>query len=71
MGASAPVVTLKPGASKTIHGSDIEAALGVTLAAGARPRLRVTAPTTGLTVQNMLITSGGFTNNSSAQGQPQ
>ena len=71
VGASAPVVTLKPGASKTIRGSDIEAALGVTLAAEARPRLRVTAPTTGLTVQNMLMTSGGFTNNSSAQGQPQ
>ena len=71
VGASAAVVTLKPGASKTIRGSDIEAALGVTLAAEARPRLRVTAPTTGLTVQNMLMTSGGFTNNSSAQGQPQ
>ena len=71
VGASAPVVTLKPGASKTIRGSDIEAALGVTLAAEARPRLRVTAPTTGLTVQNMLMTPGGFTNNSSAQGQPQ
>ena len=37
-------------------------------AAGARPRIRVTAPTTGLTVQNMLFTpNGSFTNNSSKE----
>ena len=49
---------------------DAEAALTESVGE-PKGRLRVTAPTTGLTVQNMLMTPGGFTNNSSAQGQPQ
>ena len=61
------VGTLKKGAAMTITSQQIEAAVGA-IAATARPRIRITAPTNGLTVQNMLFTpNGGFTNNSSTQ----
>jgi hypothetical protein len=59
--------TLKAGAAMTLTSQDVEAAVG-TIAATARPRIRITAPTNGLQVQNMLFTpNGGFTNNSSTQ----
>ncbi len=69
-GASAIITKLAsmaPGAAVTITSQDVEAAVG-TLLATTRPRIRITAPTNSLQVQNMLFTpNGGFTNNSNAQ----
>ena len=67
-GTSAAVISnMAPGAAMTLTAQDIEAAVG-TITPTARPRIRVTGPTNGLTVQNMLFTpNGGFTNNSSSQ----
>jgi len=68
VGTSAVIVpSLPAGAVKNLTATDIEAALGAQ-AEGARPRLRITAPSNNLTVQNMLFTpNGSFTNNSSQQ----
>ena len=68
VGTSAVIVpSLPAGAVKNLTATDIEAALGAQ-AEGARPRLRITAPSNKLTVQNMLFTpNGSFTNNSSQQ----
>jgi hypothetical protein len=65
-GASGVVTTLKPGAVKTLSSNDIETALASSPADTARPRVRITAPTNELTVQDMLFTpNGSFTNNTS------
>lgn len=68
VGTSVVVIpSLAAGAVKNLEAADIEAALGAQ-AVGARPRLRITAPSNGLTVQNMLFTpNGSFTNNSAQQ----
>lgn len=68
VGTSAVIIpSLSAGAVKNLEAADIEAALGAQ-AEGARPRLRITAPSNGLTVQNMLFTpNGSFTNNSAQQ----
>lgn len=68
VGTSAVIVpSLPAGAVKNLTATDIEAALGAQ-AEGARPRLRITAPSNNLTVQNMLFTpNGSFTNNSAQQ----
>jgi hypothetical protein len=68
VGTSAVVIpSLAAGAVKNLTASDIEAALGAQ-ADSARPRLRITAPSNALTVQNMLFTpNGSFTNNSAQQ----
>ncbi|HZW26126.1 MAG TPA: hypothetical protein VFF26_11640 [Gallionella sp.] len=62
--ATTPVVlinSLAAGAAQTLTPTQIEAAIGAQ-AAAARPRLRVTAPTNGLEVQNILFTpNGSFT----------
>lgn len=67
-GTPAVVISaLKPGAVVNLTAAQIEAAVGAQ-AATARPRIRVTAPTNNLTVQNMLFTpNGSFTNNSAQQ----
>ena len=68
VGTSAVIISSLPaGAVKNLKASDIEAALGAQ-ADSKRPRLRITAPSNSLTVQNMLFTpNGSFTNNSSQQ----
>ena len=61
------IPSLSAGAVKNLTAADIEAALG-TQAETARPRLRITAPSNSLTVQNMLFTPNtSFTNNSAQQ----
>lgn len=67
-GPSSVVISgLKAGATVNLTSADVEAKVGA-LAAGARPRIRITAPTTGMNVMNMLFTpNGSFTNNSAQQ----
>ena len=70
VGTAGVVITnLAAGATTNLTASQIEAVVGAQPAA-ARPRIRITASTNGLTVQNMLFTpNGSFTNNSSAQNK--
>ena len=66
-GSSFALGTLAGGAAKTYLASDIEAVTGA-LAASARPRLRVTAPTSSLQVQSFMSSpSGVFTDMSGGQ----
>jgi hypothetical protein len=65
--AAVLIQSLPAGATMNLTGTQVEAALGAQ-AQGARPRVRITAPTSGLSVQNLLFTpNGSFTNNSSVQ----
>jgi len=65
--SSVLIAGMKAGTAMTLNGTDIEAKVG-TLAASARPRLRISGSTSGLAVQNMVFTpNGSFTNNSSFQ----
>ncbi len=66
-GSSAVLGTLAAGAAKTYLASDIEGATGV-IAAGLRPRLRITAPTAALQVQSFMSSpSGVFSDMSGGQ----
>ncbi len=58
-GASSVLGTLAGGAAKTYVASDIETALGVSLTATLRPRLRITAPTSSLQVQSFMSSPNG------------
>lgn len=61
------ITSLAAGAAMTLDATAIEAAIGAQ-AATARPRVRITAPTNGMNVQNYLFTpSGSFTEASGAQ----
>lgn len=63
----AVINNLLPGAVMNLTSTQIEAAVGAQPEA-ARPRIRITAPTNALKVQNMLFTpNGSFTNNSSVE----
>lgn len=58
---------LKAGAAISLPATEIEKAIGVQLV-GARPRIRITAPTNGMNVQSFLFTpNGSFTEASGAQ----
>lgn len=60
--------TLAPGASQTYSASQVESAAGVTLNAGQRPRVLLTAPTSNLSAQTYLGNgNGGFTNMTSSK----
>lgn len=62
---------LKAGGAHTVDPTVLEAAIGGAPAATARPRIRVSGPTNGLTVQSYIFTPGGsFTNVSAAQSKP-
>ncbi len=66
-GSSAVLGTLAAGAAKTYLASDIEGAIG-SIAAGLRPRLRITAPTAALQVQSFMSSpSGVFSDMSGGQ----
>ena len=66
-GTSAVLGTLAAGAAKTYLASDIETAVGA-LAANARPRLRITAPTSSIQVQSFMSSPNGtFTDMSGGQ----
>lgn len=61
------IPSLAAGATKNLTAADLEAAVGA-VEATKRPRIRFTAPTTGMNVMNMLFTpNGSFTNNSSKE----
>lgn len=61
------IPSLAAGAVKNLTAAELEAAVGA-VDATKRPRIRFTAPTTGMNVQNMLFTpNGSFTNNSSKE----
>lgn len=61
------ITTLAAGAAKTLSPTEVEAAIG-TQPASARPRIRITAPTNGMNVQNFLFTpNGSFTEAGNAQ----
>lgn len=61
------VPDLLAGAATSLSSAEIEALIG-SLASSARPRIRITAPTNGLNVQNFLFTPGGnFTEAGNAQ----
>ena len=65
--SSVVIPSLAAGATVNLTAADVEAKVGA-LAATARPRIRITAPTTGMNVMNMLFTpNGSFTNNSAQQ----
>ncbi len=67
-GASSVLGTLAGGAAKTYLASDVETALGVSLVATLRPRLRITAPTSALQVQSFMSSPDGtFTDMSGGQ----
>lgn len=57
-GAGVVIATLKAGGSKTLTSTEIETAIGTAPAAAARPRLRLTAPTSDLQVQSFILTNG-------------
>jgi hypothetical protein len=60
VGTAATVITgLAAGASRTLTGTQIEAAVG-SVTSTARPRLRITAPTNGMDVQSFVFTGGNF-----------
>lgn len=63
------IATLKAGGSTTLTSSAIEAAIGVAPAANARPRLRLTAPTSGMDAQSFFLTNanGNFSDATGAQ----
>jgi len=66
-GTSASLGTLASGAAKTFTAAQIEAATGAVLAT-ARPRLRITAPSSALQVQSFMSSpSGVFTDMSGGQ----
>ena len=66
VGTAAPIITnMKPGVATTLNSTQIEAAIGAQ-AAASRPRIRITAPTNGMDVQNFVFSpNGSFT---AAQG---
>ena len=62
-GASATVISSLPGlAVSTLSATQIEALLGVSIAANDRPRLRISSAGTGLEVQSFLLQPGGAYN---------
>lgn len=63
------IATLKAGGSKTLTASEIETAMGVAPTATDRPRLRLTAPTSGLDAQSFFLTNanGNFSDATGAQ----
>ena len=70
VGTSFPLTTLAAGGSITMSSTDIEAIMGAPVGGvTARPRLRLTAPTNGLSVQSQLSNnaSGVFTDFNGAQ----
>lgn len=67
-GASSVLGTLAAGAAKTYLASDVETALGTSLAATLRPRIRVSGPTSSLQVQSFMSSpSGVFSDMTGAQ----
>ena len=70
-GTAAVIVSnLAPGAAVLLNNADVEAAIGVSPALNDRPRLKVTAPTNGLVVQNYVQSPNGtFTEVSAQQAQ--
>ena len=68
-GTSGSLGTLAAGASKTWTSAQIEAAIGVAPAGTARPRVRLTAPTSGLQAQSFFLTNanGNFSDVTGAQ----
>jgi len=67
--AGVVIATLKAGGSKTLTSSEIETAIGVAPVATARPRLRLTAPTSGMDAQSFFLTNanGNFSDATGAQ----
>lgn len=67
-GASGVLGTLAAGAAKTYLAADVETALGTSLAAALRPRIRVSGPTSSLQVQSFMSSpSGVFSDMTGAQ----
>ena len=63
VGATATVISSLPGlAANTLSATQIEALLGVSIAANDRPRLRISSAGTGLEVQSFLLQPGGAYN---------
>ena len=66
---SGVIGTLAAGGTKTFASSAIETSVGFAPAATARPRLRLTAPTSGLEAQSFFLTNanGNFSDSTGAQ----
>jgi hypothetical protein len=67
VGAAKPLIaSLPPGAAKTLLASDIETALGVSLAATDRPRIRIHSGISDLEVQSFLLQPTGVFNDATS-----
>lgn len=62
-GASGVVIaSLAPSAAMTLSSAQVEQALGTSIAAASRPRIRLSSPTSDLRVQSFLMQPGGAFN---------